>query len=276
MKKLKISTSIILYILLAIGAVMILIPLWFQVSTSLKPYEDVFIFPPDIIPRRIQWRNYSDIFLMVPFGRFIMNSMIVSTLSMTGQVITSAVVGYGFARLRFPGRNILFMIMISTMMIPFYTILIPQFVIFRNLGWLNTYLPLVVPGTFGVPLYIFLYRQFFINIPREYGEAAAIDGCGFVSTFLRIILPSSLPVIGVVAIMSFTVTWNDFLGPLIYISDMQMMTVQLGVRAFTGRFMAQWHLTMAASVVALIPVVIIFAIFQRQMIQGVVVSGIKG
>ncbi|SEO68010.1 carbohydrate ABC transporter permease [Paenibacillus sp. OV219] len=266
----------IVYFIIACGALFLLVPLWWMITTSIKPYADVFIFPPEVIPSRFRFENYTDIFRILPFGRYFLNTLLIATFVVSGTVFSSAMIGYGFGNLKFPGRNALFIVMLSTMMIPYHTTLVPQFIIFKELGWLDTYLPLIAPAFFGTPFYIFLYRQFFMNIPKEYNDAAKIDGCGYWSTFLRIIIPMSLPVIGVVTIFSFNGVWNDFLGPLIYINSERLRTIQLGINALRGLHTVEWHLLMAASVIALVPTVTIFFLFQRKMIQGVVVSGIKG
>ncbi len=267
---------ILTYSALAVGAAMVLMPLWWMIATSVKPYADVFIFPPEVIPHRFRLSNYTDIFRILPFGRYVLNTLLIAVFAVCGTTFTSALVGYGFARLRFPGRGALFVVMLSTLMIPYHTTLVPQFIMYKGLGWIDTYLPLIVPAWFGTPFSIFLYRQFFLNIPKEYNDAAKIDGCGYWNTFIRIIMPMSLPVVGVVTIFAFNSAWNDFLGPLIYINSERLRTIQLGINALRGLHTVEWHLLMAASVIALVPTVMIFFFFQRRMIQGVVVSGIKG
>lgn len=264
------------YFALAVGAVMLLMPLWWMISTSVKPYADVFIFPPEAFPHRLRLSNYTDIFQILPFGRYFLNTLLIAVFAVCGTAFISAMVGYGFAKLRFPGRGVLFIVMLSTLMIPYHTTLVPQFIMYKELSWIDTYLPLIVPAWFGTPFSIFLYRQFFLNIPKEYNDAAKIDGCGYWSTFIRIIIPMSLPVVGVVTIFAFNSAWNDFLGPLIYINSEQLRTIQLGINALRGLHTVEWHLLMAASVIALVPTVMIFFFFQRRMIQGIVVSGIKG
>jgi multiple sugar transport system permease protein len=266
----------VVYTIIVFGAIFLCLPLWWMATTSIKPYADVFIFPPEIIPHRIQWYNYIDIFRILPFGKYFLNTLTIAVFVVAGTTFTSAMVGYGFAKLRFPGRSMWFMVMLSTLMIPFYTTLVPQFIMYKALGWIDTYYPLIIPAFFGSPFYIFLYRQFFLNIAKEYNDAAKIDGCGYWGTFLRIILPMSFPVIGVVSIFSFNGVWNDFLGPLIYINSENKRTLQLGINALRGLHTVEWHLLMAASIVTLIPTVTIFFLLQRRMIQGVVVSGIKG
>jgi len=258
------------------GAILICIPLWWMVTTSIKPSANVFTFPPELIPSKVRWQNYSDIFLLLPFVHYFKNTMVIVLFTLVGGTLSSAIVGYGFAKLRFPGSSVLFMVMLSTMMIPYHTLIIPHFILFKNFGWLNTYLPLIVPAFFGSPFYVFLFRQFFKSISKEYNDAARIDGCGYFGTFLRVIVPMSMPVFGVVAIYTFNGVWNDFLGPLIYINSESKRTIQLAINALKGLHTVEWHLLMAASVCALIPSVLIFFFLQRRMIQGIVVSGIKG
>ncbi|MBB6731454.1 carbohydrate ABC transporter permease [Cohnella zeiphila] len=269
-------SRIVIYGILTIGAVIVCAPLWWMITTSVKPLADVFLFPPEIIPSRFRWDNYADVFRLLPFGRYFLNTLLIAVFAVAGSSFSSALVGYGFAKLRFPGSQALFMLMLGTIMIPYYTTLVPQFIMYRTFGWLNTYLPLIVPSFFGTPFYIFLYRQFFRNIPRDYNEAAIIDGCGYWRTFIRVILPMSIPVVNVVAIYAFNGVWNDFLGPLIYINSEKQRTIQLGINALRGLHTVEWGLLMAASVIALVPTVLIFFFLQRKMIQGVVVSGVKG
>jgi len=266
---------LLLYAVLLLGVYIIMLPLSWMVMTSLKDKGEVFN-TARFFPKTVMWENYTDIFTIMPFGRYITNTLIIAAISMIGHVFVSAVVAFGFARLRFPGRNVLFVVMLSTMMLPYAVTMIPQYFIFGKLGWHDSYYPLTIPHLFGNAFYIFLYRQFFMSIPRQMDEAAKIDGCGTLRIFLQITLPLSLPVLGTISIFSFNGTWNDFLGPMLYINSEYNRTVQLGVNAMRGLYMTQWHYLMAASMIALAPVVLLFFLFQRTMIQGIVVTGVKG
>ena len=203
--------------------------------------------------------------------------MIIAIGVITGNLISNTLVAYGFARLRFPGRDILFIILISTTMIPWMVTLVPVFILFHKLHWANTFLPLIVPAYFGTPFYIFLLRQFFRSIPPELSDAAKIDGCSELGIFFRIIMPLCMPALGVMVIFSFQGVWNDFLRPLIFLNDRRLKTLALGLYEFRGLegLGTKWNLLMAASTVLVMPVVALFASFQRYFIQGVTLTGIK-
>ena len=263
------------YFILILGALVILAPLVWMVSTSLKSRAKIFIFPPQIIPDPVLWNNYPEALTTVPFGRFYINTTIIVVFNLVGNVVSSALVAYAFARLRWPGRDILFVIILATMMIPGQVTLIPLFIIYKNLGWLDTFLPLIVPGFFGQAFYIFLIRQFYLTISPELDDAALIDGCSKFGIFWRIMLPLSKPVLATVAIFSFQWHWNDFFGPLIFLFDKNKYTVALGLKFFSGTYGVDWHLLMAASLVALMPIIILFFFAQRIFIQGIVYTGYK-
>ena len=279
------------YLTLTLGLILIMLPFGWLISSSVKDPGYFFTFPPQWTPLPLErltsaeaWgdflrpENYVDVFMgHIPFALFIRNSVVISVLAVTGTVLSSSIVGYSFARLRWPGRDVLFIIVLATMMLPGQVTIIPTFIIFRNLGWLDTWWPLVVPYWFGGAFYIFLMRQFFMTISLEMDDAAKIDGCGYLSTYFRILLPLSLPVHGTVAIFSFVYHWNDFFHPLIYLNDTRSYTVALGVRTFRdSTYTVQWHLTMAAAVVAVVPIILVFFFAQRYFIQGIVFTGVKG
>lgn len=272
----EIIGRILAYIIVSAGAIVFLIPFLWMVSTSLKPPHEVYLFPPKWIPSQFIWRNYAVIFRLLPVGRFMWNSVILSVGSTVGTILSCALVAFAFARLRFRGSNLLFIILLVTMMLPGQVTMVPLYMIFAKLGWINTYRPLIVPAFFGNAYFIFLLRQFYTTIPRELDDAARVDGCGINGIFTRIILPLSKPALGIVGIFSFTGMWNDFMGPLIYVTDMEKFPIALGLRAFQGFRTVQWELLMAASVLALIPVLVLFFIAQKYYIQGIVVSGVKG
>jgi multiple sugar transport system permease protein len=268
--------------LLAIGAVVIMAPVAWMLSTSLKTAADAFLFPPIWIPHPLHWENfYLAHFTVAPFAVFYRNTVMYVILSVVGTLVSCSLVAYGFARLRAPGRNFLFILMLSTMMVPSEVTLIPTYILFRKLDWIGTYLPLIVPTYFGSAFNIFLLRQFFMGVPRDYDESARIDGATRLEVLLNIILPLSKPALVTVAIFTFLGRWNDFLGPLIYLTDTESYPVSIGLTYFesvaqpTG-MLQQWNLLMAATLVAALPPVLVFFFLQRYFIQGVVVTGLKG
>ena len=264
------------YILLILGALVYLVPFVWMLSTAVKPPDEVYVFPPIWIPSRFIWGNYRTIFTLMPTGRFLLNSLLISSLRMVGSVSSCSLVAFSFARLRFRGSGVLFFILLITMMLPHQVTMVPLYMIFSELGWVGTYLPLILPAFFGSPYFIFLLRQFFSTIPRELDEAAKVDGCSILSIFLRIIVPMSKPALGIVAILSFTDAWNDFVTPLIYLNEFSKFPISLGLRAFQTLRVVQWELLMATSTIALIPVLALFFIAQKHYIQGIVISGVKG
>jgi multiple sugar transport system permease protein len=269
--------KLFIYVLLIAMSIVFLFPFFWMLSTSLKASELIFQFPPQWIPDPIRWQNYIDAFYFAPFLRYFLNSTLITGLAMIGEVLSAAVVAYGFARLQFWGKNVLFIIVLSTMMLPGEVTMIPVFMMFSEIGWVDTYLPLIVPSYFGGPaFFIFMLRQFFLTIPTELEEAARIDGCNTFQIFYKIMLPLSKPALAVVAIFSFHGKWNDFLGPLIYLNTMEKYTVQLGLAMFQGMFKTEWALLMAASIMVLLPVLFIFFFFQKYFIEGMKLTGIKG
>ena len=270
-------TLAFVYAALAAGGVVILAPFIWMLSTAVKVPGTEFIYPPQLFTRPLRWNNFSDGWTALPFTRWFFNTSVITLLSVSGAIISSSLVAYGFARLEFPGRTTLFVILLSTMMLPFHVRLIPMFITFRFLGWIDTYLPLIVPFFFGgVPFFIFLVRQFFLTIPLEMEDAAAIDGAGVFTSFLLIILPLSRPVLGVVGVFAFIRVWNDFLEPLIYIHSMDKMTLSLGLRFFQDQDFTDWTSLMAVSIIVLVPSVALFFVAQKYYIHGVVTTGIKG
>lgn len=272
----RISRGLVSLVLL-VGAVPMLAPFLWMLSTALKPLRQIFVYPPVWIPSPVEWENFYRALTYLPFPLFFRNTMTIAIGVIVGSLISNTLVAYGFARLRFPGRDILFIILISTTMIPWMVTLVPVFLLFHKLGWVNTLLPLIVPAYFGTPFYIFLLRQFFRSIPLEISDAAKIDGCSELGIYLRIVLPLSGPVLAVMIIFSFQGVWNDFLRPLVFLNERRMKTLALGLYEFRGLEGGgtQWNLLMAASVLMVMPVILLFASFQRYFIQGVRLSGIK-
>jgi multiple sugar transport system permease protein len=271
------------YLVLSMGLVFVLLPMFWLISTALKHPGDVYAYPPVFLSIPPYWQSFAEIFAFprIPMWLFIRNSLIVAVPSVIGTVISSALVAYSFARLRWWGRDHLFAVTLAMMMLPSQVTLIPTYILFRTLGWLDTWFPLIVPSLFGAPFYIFLLRQFFLTIPPELDDAARTDGCGPLGTFWRIVLPLSKPALATVAIFSFQQHWNDFFHPLIYLNSVDRFVLALGIRLFnTPEGAAQqqwsWNYLMAASFLAILPVLVTFFFAQRLFVQGIVISGSKG
>lgn len=265
-------------VLIALSVVM-LIPFFWLISTSLKVRGTEFTFPPVWIPRPAVWENYLTAFFSsgLPFPRFMLNTVIITGANMVGVLFSASLAGFGFARMRFPGRDMLFILVLSTLMLPEIVTQIPSYLLFRLLGWIDTFLPLIVPAFLGGgAFYIFLFRQFFMSIPYELDEAARIDGAGTLQIYLKVILPLSKPVLATVAIFTFLGNWNSFMGPLIYLNSIENMTLAVGLRAFQGLRGTEWNLMMAAAAVMMAPVLVLFFAAQRYFIQGIVTTGFGG
>ena len=268
--------KVVIYLVLAAVAAVLVIPLLWMLSASLKGNEEIFTIPPTWIPEEIRWENYAEVFDRLPFLAYLRNTTFITTLTIVGTVFSSSLVAYAFACLRWPGRDKLFIFVIATMMLPLHVIMIPLFVIFKELHWLNTYKPLIVPAFLGGGAFnIFLLRQFFLTIPGELFDAARIDGCSEWRLYWSIAMPLARPALITVAILTFMFSWNDFLGPLIYLSDQAKNTLALGLALFVGQHQTEWGILMAASIIMMIPMVLIFFFFQRYFIQGFTMSGLK-
>lgn len=264
------------YLTLFAVAAIIVLPLYWMLSTALKTEQQTFAIPPEMVPNPIAWNNFTKVFEEVPFGRFIINSFVLVGLNVLGELFAVTLVAYGFARLRFPGRSFLFLLMLATLMIPYQVTLVPRFILFAKLGWINTYLPLVVPAFTGSSFLIFLVRQYMMSIPFDLDEAAYIDGASRFRVFWSIILPLSRPALMLVIVFTFVGVWNDFLQPLIYLNDPQLFTVSLGLSFFQGTRETNWNLLMAGSLLATIPPLLLFFFAQRQLIGGISIEGLKG
>ncbi len=272
----RISREVILQVLIIPLAFTFLVPFLWLLTTSLKRSGQVFIVPVEWIPTNPQWNNFVEIFQVVPLAPIIRNTAIVSFLGAGGSVFSALLVGYSLARLRWPGRDLVFVALLGTMMLPGVVTLIPIFVMYSKIGWLNTLYPLFVPSWFGGAFYIFLMRQYLMGLPIELDEAARIDGAGSLRILSQVITPLCGPVIAAVAIFSFLAHYNDFMGPLIFLSSEDKFTLPLGIYWIMGRWGTQWHLVMAASVVSVVPVLLLFTVAQRHFIRGVVLSGLAG
>lgn len=264
------------YALLALGTVVFMLPFYWMVISSLKPSYAVLKIPPDWLPIPPRWENFPEALTYVPFGRYALNTLFVTAFSVIGTLFSSTLVAYGFARLRATGKNFLFLLLLATMMLPYPVTMVPVFVIFSKLGWINTFLPLILPTFLGVPFYIFLLRQFFMTIPRELEDAARIDGANTLQIIWHVIVPLSKPALAAVAIFTFQATWNDFLAPLIYLNDQSRYTISLGLSFFRSTYQVNWAYLMAASLVTMLPIIVVFFLAQRVFIQGITLTGIKG
>ncbi len=271
--------SAILHCLLIAASFVMLYPILWMLAGSLRPAEDLFGGGAGLIPSQVTIKAYTQGWfgVQVSFGHFFLNSLLIATLATIGNVFAASLAAYAFARLNFFGRKFWFALMLGTLMLPYHVTLIPQYVLFLNLGWINTWLPLIVPKYFAVDaFFIFLMVQFFRGIPRELDEAAQMDGCSPWRIYYKIMLPLSLPVLATAAIFSFIWTWEDFFGPLIYVSDMSLYTVQLGLRSFIDASgTSSWNELFAMSVLSLIPIFLIFLFFQRLLIEGIATTGMK-
>lgn len=270
----------LIYLILIGGSIVTLVPLIWAVSTSFKSVRQLSEWPPQWIPNPVTWSNYPDALTILPFDRYFLNTMVLVVAAEIGALITCSFVAYGFARLVFPGRDVLFLLLISTMLMPYIVRLVPLFVFYGNIGWLGTYLPLAVPDLLGRnAFFIFLFRQFFRGIPNDLSDAARIDGANDFRIWWSVVMPLSKPVLATVAIFAFQGTWDDFLGPLLYMGqnpDMRTLTVGLYQLRNTPGGDNMMPLLMAGSVVMLLPILLIFALGQRWLVQGVTMSGLKG
>lgn len=264
------------YMVLSAVALLFMIPLYWMFSTALKSPEQTFALPPEWIPNPAKWENFNAVFEEVPFARFYVNTIFLVAMNIAGQLFAVTLVAYGFARLRFPGRGFLFLLMLSTLMIPYQVTLVPRFIMFSKLGMVNTYYPLILPAFTGSPFLIFLVRQYMMSIPYDLDEAAYIDGASRFQVFWHIIIPLARPALMLVIVFTFIDVWNDFLQPLIYLNDPNMFTVSLGLSFFQGARETNWNLLMAGSVIAMLPPMGLFFFAQKQLIGGISVEGLKG
>lgn len=257
-------------------SIMFIVPLFWMVTGAFKTAADINASPIVWFPNEITFDNFVQAANLFPLGRYFLNTAIISVLSVVGAVFSSAMVGYGLARIDWPGRNVLFVIILATMMIPFYVTMFPAFEIFRTFNLTDTWVPLIVPHCLGVPVYIFLLRQFLRSLPKELSESARIDGANEWQIFTRVILPLIKPALVAVGLFQFLASWNDFLGPLIYLSDPDLYTISLGLSFFRGEYASEYGPLMAVSTLAILPVIILFFVAQRTFIQGITLTGVKG
>jgi multiple sugar transport system permease protein len=257
------------------------LPFLWTISTSLKTDAQIYRIPPIWIPNPIRWLNYPEALVYVPFGLYFLNTIKYGLLTTIGATLSSAFVAYGFSRIQWRGRNAIFFLVLATMMIPFQVRMIPLYLIFQKINWLNTYLPLIVPSFMGSAYFIFMLRQFFMTIPMEISDAALIDGANEVTILWRIILPLATPALAVVALFQFMESWNDYLGPLIYLRDSDKFPIAMGLQQMRSHSMSVdipllWPRLMAASAVITLPIVLLYFFTQRVFVEGIAMSGIKG
>ena len=266
------------YALLMFGAIGMLVPFVSMLSGSLKTDAEIQHVPPTILPRTFQWHNYPDALGKdkMDLGRTLPNTVVITACCVVGQIISSSLVGFGFARFRFRGRDTMFLIMLSTMMLPYQVTMIPQFLLFRGLGWIDTFLPLIVPAWLAGPFFVFMFRQFFAAIPEELMEAARIDGASSLRIYWNIMMPLSGPVVAITAIYTFMSTWNDFLTPLIYLNSPENRTLSLALASFSSQYgLSHVNQLMAASFLTMIPCLLLFAVSQRYFVENIAMTGGK-
>ncbi len=268
----------ITYVLLIMLSILFLLPIFWLLSNSVKTMEQIFAFPPVFISKTPRWSNYVEAFTFnsLPFARFLLNSVFITGLSMVGSVFSSALIAFGFSRVRWRGRDLIFYIVIITMIIPQEVLITPQFMIYNALGVLDTYVPLILPWFFGKSFYIFIMRQAMMGIPVELDESAKIDGCNTLQLFYKIILPQSKASLVAAAIYALQDQWNNYLEPMVYINSLEKLPVSVGLSYFSSMYSTQWQLVSAAAVIVALPLLVLFIFLQKYFIQGVVVSGVKG
>lgn len=267
------TKKIVSYLLMTAIGIVLITPLLWMVFTSLKPMEEIVRYPPTFFPEKIVWQNYLDTITAFPFWRYARNTLLITVLVVFGNVLSNSFIAYGFAKLDFPGKKLMFALVLSTMMIPGFVTMIPQYVLFSKIGWVGTYLPLIVPSFFGNAFNIFLMRQFYLSINDELIEAAEIDGANHFYIWSRLMLPLTKPALITIAINSFNAAWNDFLGPLLYIQDQEKYTLQIGLQVFQNQSTTQWNYLMAGATLVLIPTILMFFFAQRYFIEGMDLTG---
>ncbi|SMP46647.1 carbohydrate ABC transporter membrane protein 2, CUT1 family [Sphaerochaeta associata] len=268
-------TFTLLYTLLVLCSLAMLVPFIWMISSSLKLDKDVFTFPIEWIPSNPRWENYAEIWTTIPLGQFLKNTAKLTLIVTLLQLLTSSFAAYAFAKLQFKGRDILFLGYVATIAMPWQVYMVPQFMMIRSFGLNNTHLAIICLQAFSA-FGVFLMKQFYMSVPDELCEAARIDGMSEYRIWAQIMLPLSKPALSTLTIFTFVNTWNDFLGPLLYLTRMELKTIQIGLRMFISQYSSEYGLIMAASVVALIPVVIVFLALQKFFVQGVATAGLKG
>ncbi|MDQ0229005.1 carbohydrate ABC transporter permease [Metabacillus malikii] len=269
-------SKLLVYLILLLFSLVFIVPFLWLISGSLKSSTELFADPPIWIPEVLNWSNYKEAFSSFPFLLYLKNTLIVVVFSCVGAVLSNAFIAYGFSRIEWKYRDAVFIVVLATLMLPFQVIMIPLFLLFKDIGWIGTYLPLIVPHFFGNAFFIFLLRQFFKGIPKELSEAAKMDGANEFIVFWKVILPLSKPILATVVIFQFIEAWRDFLGPLIFLSDNSHYTLSLGVQQIMSQNDPRWGLLMAIGVAMTLPIIIIFFFLQRYFIEGITFTGSKG
>lgn len=264
------------YAVLAVCSIAMLFPFYWMARSSFMTDREILSMPIQWLPSRYNLENYQNAFEKAPFGRYFVNSFLIVLLNMAGAILSSSFIAFGFTRLRFKGRDFWFALLLSTMMIPYTVLMIPQFIGWQAVGAYNTFWPLVLPAFFGSAFNVFLVKQFYMGIPKEYDEAALVDGANYLTIYARIIVPMAKPALCTVGVFTFMSVWNDFMGPLLYLDAPELKTVSLGLQYFMGQNNSQWNLLMAASTVITIPMIVVYFIAQRYFIEGITFSGLKG
>ena len=274
-KRKKIAVRVFTHIILILCSISMLIPFLWMISSSLKDVQELYAIPPYWIPKHIAWENYVYMFEQAPWLVYFGNTILITVCTILGQLLTCSMAAYAFARLNFKGKNILFIIYLGTMMIPFQAVMIPQFKIIKYMGLIDTKSSLIAVGIFNA-FGTFLLRQFFLTIPKELEEAAKIDGCSYPRIFWDVILKNSKPALMTLVIFTFMNTWNDFLRPLIFINSEENWTLAMGLAQFQGTYVSQWNQMMAGALISMLPILLVYIFAQKYFVQGIVMSGIKG
>ncbi len=264
-----------LYLGLILLSLVFLLPIFWMVSSALKPNYAIFATPPVWWPESPQWSNFPNALTVLPFGRFAANTLFIALFNIVGHLLSCSVVAYGFARLQAPGKKFFFILMLVTLMLPYPVTMVPLYILFSKVGWVNSFLPLIIPAFFGNAFYIFLLRQSFRQIPADLEDAAVMDGAGTLQVLWHVILPLARPALATVVIFTFQAAWNDFLAPLIFLHDQRKYTIMLGLSFFRGAYEVNWAYLMASSLVASLPVILLFFLAQRQFIEGLAFTGSK-
>jgi len=265
----------LLYVLLIAGGLVMIVPFAWMISTSLKSGQYVLSMPPQLIPNPATLDSYRRIFELYPIGRMLFNSLFVAVLTTIGQLVTCSMAAYAFARLKFRGHNFVFLLYLATLMVPFQVTITPLFILMRIFGWINTYQGLILPGVFSA-FGTFMLRQAFMTIPTEYEEAAYMDGASPLTIFLKIILPLSKPALATLSVFAFMGSWNSFMWPLFIVREETLMTLPVGLATLQGRWLTEWNLVMAGAVITVLPMLLLYLFAQKYLVQGYVMSGLKG
>lgn len=275
MKKIN-RGRLIAYFFLIVISISMLFPFFWMVRSAFMTNREIMTTPIQWLPSHYDLENFKTAFERAPFGRYFINSAVIVLINMVGCILSSSFIAFGFSRLRFPGRKLWFALLLSTMMIPQTVLMIPQFLIWQSVGGYNTFLPLTVPCFFGNAFNVFLVRQFYAGIPKEYDEAALVDGASYFTIYSKILVPMAKPVLCSVGVFTFMSTWNDFMGPLLYLDKENLKTVSLALQNFMGQHNSEWNLMMALSTVITLPMIAVYFMAQRYFIEGITFSGLKG